>query len=56
MIENNLKLNKFRMDKELFQALELTRTALDGKLDAESKRYLDRSITERKLDGMLIKC
>ena len=40
-----------RMNKELFDVLELTKKQLDGTLDSESQRYLDRSILERKLDG-----
>ena len=39
------------MNKELFDVLELTKKQLDGTLDSESQRYLDRSILERKLDG-----
>ncbi len=39
------------MNKELFDVLELTKKQLDGKIDSESQRYLDRSIQERKLDG-----
>ena len=38
----------------MFDLLEETRKNLDGKLDAESQRYLDRSILERKLDGNFI--
>ena len=43
------------MNKDLFEVMELTRSALNGKLDSESKRYLDRSILERRLDGKLRK-
>ena len=42
------------MNKKMFDLFEETRKNLDGKLDAESQRYLDRSILERKLDGNLI--
>lgn len=40
------------MNKELFNTLEATRTALDGQLDKESLKFLDKSILERKLDGI----
>lgn len=43
----------YRMNKDLFDVMEITRNALNGKLDNESKRYLDRSILERRLDGKL---
>ena len=39
------------MNKDLFDVMELARRALNGKLDSESQRYLDRSILERRLDG-----
>jgi len=39
------------MNKDLFDVMEITRNALNGKLDNESQRYLDRSILERRLDG-----
>lgn len=42
------------MNKELFDALNEIRTSLDGQLDKDALRYLDRTITERKLDGILI--
>ena len=41
------------MNKDLFDIMEITRNALNGKLDNESQRYLDRSILERRLDGNL---
>ncbi len=44
---------KQRMNKDLFDIMEITKNALNGKLDNESQRYLDRSILERRLDGML---
>ena len=39
------------MNKELFTVLEATSKALTKTLDTESQRYLDRCITERRLDG-----
>jgi Zn-dependent oligopeptidase len=36
----------------MFDLMEETRKNLDGNLDPESKRYLDRCILERKLDGL----
>lgn len=39
------------MNKGLFNALEATQKYLEGNLDSESKRYLERHIIEKKLDG-----
>lgn len=39
------------MNKDLFNLLEQTKIELDGQLDDESKKYLDKHIIERKLDG-----
>jgi Zn-dependent oligopeptidase len=40
------------MNKSLFDKLELIKTSLQSQLDTDSQRYLERSITERKLDGL----
>jgi Zn-dependent oligopeptidase len=40
------------MNKQIFDLMEETRKNLNGNLDSESERYLDRSILERKLDGL----
>lgn len=42
---------KTRMNKELFDVIEQTRNNLNGKVDRESQRYLDKTILERRLDG-----
>ena len=39
------------MNKELFDVIEQTRHNLNGKIDRESQRYLDKTILERRLDG-----
>ena len=39
------------MNKDLFDTLTEAEKELNGNLDAESKRFLERSILERKLDG-----
>ena len=39
------------MNKALYDFFESTRNALDGQLDSESQKYLDKNILERKLDG-----
>ena len=41
------------MNKDLYDTLAATEKELNGKLDPESKRFLERSLLERKLDGML---
>jgi Zn-dependent oligopeptidase len=41
-----------RMNKELYDILEVTKYNLNGKLDPESARYLEKQILERKLDGL----
>jgi hypothetical protein len=41
------------MNKELYDVLEATKEALNGQLDQESQRYVDRQILERKLDGKI---
>ncbi len=40
------------MNKELYEVLVETSALVNDKLDEESKRYLDRQILERKLDGL----
>ena len=40
------------MNKELYDVLEATDKELKGKLDKESARFLERTLLERKLDGM----
>ncbi len=40
------------MNKDLYNVLEATQNSLNGKLDAESQRYIDKHILERKLDGL----
>lgn len=40
------------MNKDLFNLYQELRASLDGNLDPESLRYLDRNILERKLDGL----
>ncbi len=40
------------MNKDLYDVLEATQNSLNGKLDAEAQRYIDKLILERKLDGM----
>ena len=39
------------MNKELFDVIEQTRNNLNGKVDREAQRYLDKTILERRLDG-----
>ena len=39
------------MNKDLFTVLEATSKAVHNTLDADSQRYLDRCIMERRLDG-----
>jgi hypothetical protein len=39
------------MNKELFEVLIETSVLITDKLDEEGKRYLDRQILERKLEG-----
>ena len=39
------------MNKNLFETLVQTEKNLNGKIDKESQRYLDKTIKERKLDG-----
>ena len=41
------------MNKQLFDSLVETEKNVSDQLDPESKRYLDRSILERKLDGII---
>jgi thimet oligopeptidase len=43
---------ELKMNKGLFDALEAAKKNLDGKLDPESDRYLNKLILERKLDGL----
>lgn len=43
------------MNKELFDVLVQTRDAVNDKLNEDSKRYIDRLILERRLDGLFIK-
>lgn len=40
------------MDKKIYDFLEKVRSELDQSLDYESKRYLDKNILERRLDGL----
>jgi hypothetical protein len=39
------------MNKDLYNVLEATQLSLNGKLDADSQKYIEREILERKLDG-----
>ena len=41
------------MNKNLFETLVQTEKNLNGKIDKESQRYLDKTIKERKLDGWI---
>ena len=40
------------MNVDLYRTLEETKANVYDKLDNESKRYLDRTILERRLDGL----
>ncbi len=40
------------MNHDLYKKLAETDKELNGKLDEESKRFLERSLLERKLDGI----
>lgn len=39
------------MDKSLYETLAAAEKELNGNLDDESKRFLEHSLLERKLDG-----
>ena len=39
------------MSKELFDVLVQTKEAVYDKLNADGKRYIDRQILERRLEG-----
>ncbi|CAF0714449.1 unnamed protein product [Brachionus calyciflorus] len=43
---------ELKMNKALYDFFESARSALDGNLDTESQRYLDKNILERRLDGL----
>lgn len=40
------------MNKNLYDVLESTLANVTGKLDAESQRYIERQVLERKLSGL----
>ena len=40
------------MNKELYDVLEATQKTLNGTLDPEGQRYIEKQILERKLDGL----
>ena len=40
------------MNKELFDAMVETQTNLNGQLDPEAQRFIDKHVLERKLNGL----